>query len=198
MAFDSENYVTDIITEQVGNYEVTFNYTLGEMAYTVDYLFNISYLPEFNSFTIYEASNLYYIINDGLVEIMGYDLISRIEFSAEIAWKRRKKKNAESNFSNKAIPFINLIIEELKNPYNINSVDEIINDFILNRQNEFEGMTTIYTATFITMYPIIKYLILIKNFSQCIIENTKTNVVRERKTRFQLTIKMFVQNQILF
>ena len=63
LAFDSENYVADIITEQVGNYEVTFNYSLGEMAYTVDYLFNISYLPEFNSFTIYEASNLYYIIS---------------------------------------------------------------------------------------------------------------------------------------
>lgn len=63
LAFDSENYVTDLITEQVGNYEVTFNYSLGEMAYTVDYLFNVSYLPEFNSFTIYEASNLYYIIS---------------------------------------------------------------------------------------------------------------------------------------
>ena len=34
------------------------------------------------------------------------------------------------------------------NSYNINSIDEIINDFILNRQNEFEGITTIYIATF--------------------------------------------------
>ena len=95
-------------------------------------------------------SNLYYIIKDGLVEIMGYDLIPRIEFSAEVAWQKRNKKNIESNFSKreKALPFINLIVEELKNPYNINSVDEIINDFILNRQNEIDGMTTICTATF--------------------------------------------------
>ena len=63
LVFDSENYLTDITTEQIGNYEVTFNYTLGVMSYTADYLFNVSYLPEFNSFTIYEASNLYYIIS---------------------------------------------------------------------------------------------------------------------------------------
>lgn len=95
-------------------------------------------------------SNLYYIIKDGLVEVLGYDLTPRIEFSSEVAWEKRSKKNIESNFSKreKASNFINLVINELKNPYNINSVDEIINDFKLNRKNEIIGMETICTATF--------------------------------------------------
>jgi hypothetical protein len=63
LSFDSENYLTDIKTEQVGKYEATFYYTLGTIEYEVDYIFNISYLPEYNRFTIYEASNLYYIIS---------------------------------------------------------------------------------------------------------------------------------------
>ena len=95
-------------------------------------------------------SNLYYIIKDGLVEVLGYDLIPRIEFSAEVAWKKRSRKSIESNFSKKekAQEFINLIINELKNPYNINSVDEIINDFKLNRKDLIKDMETICTATF--------------------------------------------------
>lgn len=63
LSFDSENYLTDIKTEQVGKYEATFYYTLGTIEYEADYIFNISYLPEYNRFTIYEASNLYYIIS---------------------------------------------------------------------------------------------------------------------------------------
>lgn len=95
-------------------------------------------------------SNIYDIIKSGLVTVYNYDLTERTEFSADIAWKKRTKKSIESNSSKRlsSKPFVQLIIKELRSDYNINSVDEIINDFKLNKKNEIEGMTTICTATF--------------------------------------------------
>ncbi len=95
-------------------------------------------------------SNLYNIINDGLVEVLAYDLTKRIEFSAEVAWQHRNKKSIESNSSKResSKEFIKLIIKDLESEYNINSVDEIIHDLIQNRQDEIEGLETICTATF--------------------------------------------------
>ena len=63
LVFDSENYVTDVLTNQVGKYELNISYTLGEMKYTTKKILNISYLPEFDSFTLFEASNLYYLVS---------------------------------------------------------------------------------------------------------------------------------------
>lgn len=95
-------------------------------------------------------SNLYEIIKDGLITILDYELNTRIEFNANTAWNKRTKKSIESNSSKResSKPFVQLIIKELRSDYNINSVDEIINDLKLNRSNEIEGMTTICTATF--------------------------------------------------
>ena len=95
-------------------------------------------------------SNIYEIIKTGLVEVYNYDLTKRIEFSSQVAWDKRTKKSVESNASKResAKPFIELVIKEFRNPYNINSIDEIIHDFKLNRQSEIEGMTTICTTTF--------------------------------------------------
>ena len=95
-------------------------------------------------------SNLYDIIKDGLITTLDYELRERIEFSSTVAFNKRNKKSIESNSSKreKAKPFIKLIIKELKSPYNINSVDEIINDFKRNRSEEIAGMITICTSTF--------------------------------------------------
>ena len=95
-------------------------------------------------------SNLYDIINDGLITVKDYDLRDRIEFNANTAWIKRTSKSIESNASKRidALPFINLVIKEFRNAYNINSIDEIINDFKLNRKEEIEGMVTICTSTF--------------------------------------------------
>ena len=95
-------------------------------------------------------SNIYEIIKDGLVTVYNYDLTERIEFSAEVAWKKRTKKSVESNSSKResSKQFVDLIVKELRSDYNINSVDEIINDFKRNRQDEIRGMVTICTATF--------------------------------------------------
>ena len=95
-------------------------------------------------------SNIYEIIKDGLITVYNSDLTTRIEFSAEVAWNKRTKKSVESNSCKriKAKPFIELVLKEFRNPYNINSIDEIINDLTINRSNEIQGMTTICTATF--------------------------------------------------
>lgn len=95
-------------------------------------------------------SNIYEIIKVGLITVYNHDLTVRTEFSAEVAYQKRSKKSIESNSSKRETskPFVQLIINELRSDYNINSVDEIIQDFKLNKKNEIEGMTTICTATF--------------------------------------------------
>lgn len=95
-------------------------------------------------------SNIYEIIKAGLITVYNYDYTERIEFSADAAYQKRTKKSIESNSSKResSKPFVQLVVKELRSNYNINSVDEIINDFKLNRHNEIEGMEIICTATF--------------------------------------------------
>ena len=78
-------------------------------------------------------SNIYEIIKVGLITVYNYDLTERTEFSAEVAYQKRTKKSMESNSSKRisSKPFVQLIIKELRNDYNINSVDEIIHDLDL-------------------------------------------------------------------
>lgn len=63
LVFDSENYITELVTDQVGDYVVEITYQFGETTYTSNYTFTISYLPEYNSFENFEASNLYYMVS---------------------------------------------------------------------------------------------------------------------------------------
>ncbi len=108
------------------------------------------FMKELSNLIGTSLSNLYEIIKDGLITTLDYELRERIEFSSTVAFNTRNKKSMESNSSKreKAKPFIKLIIDELKSPYNINSVDEIIHDLINNRSNEIEGLETICTSTF--------------------------------------------------
>lgn len=95
-------------------------------------------------------SNLYEIIKDGLIATLDYDLSERVEFSSNAAWNKRTKKSLESN-SSKCVTskfFINLILKEFRNSYNINSIDEIIGDFKKTDKNEIQDMPTICTAIF--------------------------------------------------
>ena len=95
-------------------------------------------------------SNIYEIIKDGLITVYDYGLTERIEFNANTAFEKRSSKSIESNSSKResSKDFVSLVVKELRSEYNINSVDEIINDFILNRQDEIKNMTTICTSTF--------------------------------------------------
>lgn len=63
LVFDSQNYVTQIDSEITGEYNINLTYTLGLLEYSTDYAFSISYLPEYNSFTLFNASNLHYMVS---------------------------------------------------------------------------------------------------------------------------------------
>lgn len=65
LLFDSQNYVTELDTSLLGKYLVELSYTVGNLSYSSTDSFYVSYLPEYNSFTIYEASNLYYMVSNG-------------------------------------------------------------------------------------------------------------------------------------
>ncbi len=95
-------------------------------------------------------SNIYEVIKDGLITVKDYELRDRIEFNANTAYEKRKKKSIESNSSKRVSSkaFVDLVVKELRSEYNINSIDEIINDLKLNRQEEIKDMQTICTATF--------------------------------------------------
>ena len=94
-------------------------------------------------------SNLYEIINDGMISIRNYDYTYRKEFNALTAINKRKKKlTNNSSKLESANEFIQLIINDFKSDENINSIDEIINDLKLNRQDEIIGLKTICTKTF--------------------------------------------------
>lgn len=58
-----QKYMTEISTSQVGEYLFELSYVLKDQYYSANYLYNVSYLPEYDSFTIYEASNLYYMVS---------------------------------------------------------------------------------------------------------------------------------------
>ncbi len=59
-----QKYLAEIKTSQIGEYVVELNHKIGNSSPTTTYYkFYISYLPEYDSFTIYEASSLYYMVN---------------------------------------------------------------------------------------------------------------------------------------
>ncbi|MBO5711558.1 MAG: VWA domain-containing protein, partial [Acholeplasmatales bacterium] len=73
LVFDSQYYVAEIPTELVGKYDISLSYNLGQLTYTANHSFNVSYLPEYDSFTIYEASDLYYMVTmNGIVSEDGH------------------------------------------------------------------------------------------------------------------------------
>ena len=63
-------------------------------------------------------SNLYEIISDGIVDVLGYNYEFRKEFSAQVAYDTRTTKSIESNASKRlsSIDFINLVIKEFRSP----------------------------------------------------------------------------------
>ena len=128
------------IQSEYNHYMSSKNKTIGKTEF-------MKYLAKTINTTL---SNLYEIINDGIVDVLGYDYEFRKEFSAQAAYDTRTTKSIESNASKRlsSKDFINLVIKDFRSSSNINSIDEIINDLKRNRQNEIEGMETICTATF--------------------------------------------------
>lgn len=58
-------FMSEINTSMIGEYKITLSYEIQDFVKenVGEYTFNISYLPEYDSFTIYEASSLYYMVS---------------------------------------------------------------------------------------------------------------------------------------
>ena len=71
MAFDSSVYSYRIVTPTVGSYGITITYHYADRDYVSRLNLTVSYLPEYNSFAVYEASGLNRVIGAGTVSENG-------------------------------------------------------------------------------------------------------------------------------
>lgn len=67
LSFDSSKYFSEFSTESVGKYTVEITYSTGKNSYTTSSVINIPYSPEFDRFTLFDASILASAIRDGQV-----------------------------------------------------------------------------------------------------------------------------------
>ena len=68
MVFDSSVYAYRILTPSTGNYEITVTYSYGDKDYVSKLNYTLSYLPEYNSFAVFDAAGLNRVIGtDGTV-----------------------------------------------------------------------------------------------------------------------------------
>lgn len=80
MSFDSSVYAYRILTPSVGNYEITVTYSYAEKDYVSRFNYTLSYLPEYNSFAVFDAAGLNKVIGangvvseDGKLELVNDD-----------------------------------------------------------------------------------------------------------------------------
>lgn len=98
-------------------------------------------------------SNIYISIKNYLITVRNYKYRERIEFNTTTAYNKRTNESVKSNSSKResSKPFVQLVIKEFRDSYNINSIDEIINDLKRNRKSEIVGMTLFVLLLFIIM-----------------------------------------------
>ena len=94
------------------------------------------------------VSNIYSIIHDATVTIRDTNLVEHRELSVDAVFNKRTRKGKTSNISklNKAQPFINLVINEVKSN-KLSSIDETINYLKLHDTDKIADMTTVCTKT---------------------------------------------------
>lgn len=89
-------------------------------------------------------SNLYSIINDGLISVKNYDLTQRIEFSAQKAFQSRKPSIPNNSKFNSVKLFTSLVSDAFFDDSNIESIDEIVNSLKI----QFPLLPCVSTKTF--------------------------------------------------
>lgn len=70
LVYTTEDYETNFETKEVGTYRLKITYTLeasnaSPITYSKEYIYNVSYTEEYNSFNYYEISNLNHMVNTG-------------------------------------------------------------------------------------------------------------------------------------
>ena len=82
--FDSSAYYYEFATPDVGKYSISVSYAYGGNEYSCKTGFDVSYMPEYDEFTVYEASVLYKMVGgDGTVSEDGNLKIENDESEVE-------------------------------------------------------------------------------------------------------------------
>ncbi|MBQ8415334.1 MAG: VWA domain-containing protein [Clostridia bacterium] len=72
LVFDSTKYCYAFSAAEAGKYTVSISYSYNQYSFVSDSYFHVSYLPEYDSFTVFEASALYTVVrNRGTVSENG-------------------------------------------------------------------------------------------------------------------------------
>ncbi len=64
LTFDSSRYFTEFTTDAVGKYSMDITYDTGKTSYTSTSALNVPYSPEYDRFTLFDASSLFSAIRD--------------------------------------------------------------------------------------------------------------------------------------
>ena len=92
-------------------------------------------------------SNLYNVIKSGMVELLNIDYTTRIEFSADVAYKVRETVIPNNTKMLKAKDFIDLVISRFQSKHNIESIETIVNDLLINHKDEIINMDVVCVKT---------------------------------------------------
>ena len=65
LVYTTTDYETNFESEEVGTYKLEISYSLNNVSYVKEYLYDVSYTEEYNSFAYYESSNLNHMVNNG-------------------------------------------------------------------------------------------------------------------------------------
>lgn len=65
LVYTTEDYQTSFTSNLVGSYRLEIVYELNNVSYTKEYVYDVSYQEEYNSFAYYEISNLNHMVNNG-------------------------------------------------------------------------------------------------------------------------------------
>lgn len=93
-------------------------------------------------------SNIYAIIKDAKINLSHPNYEPHTILLARTAFEKRKKKTGSNHCKiNKAQPFIDLVVQEVKGN-KLSSIDETIHNLKLHEPEKIEGMCTVSTKTF--------------------------------------------------
>lgn len=65
LVYTTTDYETNFESKEVGTYKLEISYSLNNVSYVKEYLYDVSYTEEYNSFAYYELSNLNHMVNNG-------------------------------------------------------------------------------------------------------------------------------------
>ena len=90
-----------------------------------------------------EIVDIVIIIKSGLIEVLNYNLTTRIEFSSDVAYSNRQTIIPNNSKLLKSSSFLNIVIKRFKRMKGLESIETIINSLKVNNKDLIKSMETI-------------------------------------------------------